>query len=274
MPTTSEIRTWSPACKTKTQSLTGAYKALDAWLKKFLYAPEQYHTGAFNCRQITGGTSYSLHAYNPNGPFVFWSGAKVTMAIAVDINWQRNPYGKVLITDMPSAMVAAIKAVRTNSGKQVWRWGGDYTGNKDAMHYEIICHPKDLATGINPATLPGAQPQPIPVPPVSPSTVGSSGDAMFATCLLPDGGLAEAMIGTDGGVYYRVGANLLELSRKAPSSLGGHGKSVNIYVHNGRLVVAIHGMNDIIHYNVLGPDLQWGGWFGGTNHLLHPLTIP
>ena len=68
--------------------------------------------------------------------------------IALDINWTTNPYGRVLRTDMPRAMVDDILAIRTNNGKQVWTWGGDWSGNKDAMHYQIACSPADLATGI------------------------------------------------------------------------------------------------------------------------------
>jgi len=109
-----------------------AVAALNACLERHRYRTRKADTGAYNCRKITGGTGYSLHAYG----------------IAIDINWQSNPYGSRLITDMPAAMVADIKAIRTNNGKQVWRWGGDYTGNKDAMHFEIICHPLDLTTGI------------------------------------------------------------------------------------------------------------------------------
>lgn len=109
-----------------------AVAALDARLRAHNYRTRKADTGAYNCRKITGGSGYSLHAYG----------------IALDINWQSNPYGPTLVTDMPAAMVADIKAIRTRNGKQVWRWGGDYAGNKDAMHFEIVCSPADLATGI------------------------------------------------------------------------------------------------------------------------------
>lgn len=147
MPTTQEIRNWwSPACTgpfTRVElfgegavsvdhRIVGAVKALDQCLAAHSYATRKGDTGAYNCRKITGGSGYSLHAYG----------------IALDINWQSNPYGANLVTDMPGAMVAAIKGIRTNNGKQVWRWGGDYSGNKDAMHYEIVCSPADIATGI------------------------------------------------------------------------------------------------------------------------------
>lgn len=145
---TSQLRNaWAPACKLQnpqTVNLFGggrvhvdgrvveAVLALNGVLIRHHYRTRRADTGAYNCRRITGGTGYSLHAYG----------------IAVDINWQSNPYGKRLVTDMPRQMVEEIKALRTGNGKQVWRWGGDYTTNKDAMHFEIVCTPADLATGI------------------------------------------------------------------------------------------------------------------------------
>jgi hypothetical protein len=118
-----------------------AWLVLNDLLKKHGYATISGQTGAFNCRKITGGSDYSLHAYG----------------IAADINWQSNPYGKKLVTDMPPAMVAEIKAIRTINGAKVFRWGGDYSNNKDAMHYEIICTPADLATGLHPVAAPDPQ---------------------------------------------------------------------------------------------------------------------
>lgn len=153
MTTTTLLRNWwAPACAgpfarvvlhgdgvvTVRSTIVDALKALDACLVKHDYRTRQADTGGYNCRKITGGTGYSLHAYGT----------------AVDINWQSNPYGRTLITDMPPEMVADIKAIRTNSGQQVWRWGGDYAGNKDAMHFEVVCHPADLLTGIRRTTPP------------------------------------------------------------------------------------------------------------------------
>lgn len=143
---------WAPACPAGNlaqytlfgggvisyrKGITEAVKALDACLKKANYATRKGDTGAYNCRRITGGTGYSLHAFG----------------IAIDINWNSNPYGPNLVTDMPAAMIANIKKIRTKNGKQVWRWGGDYRSNKDAMHFEVICGPGDLLTGLDPATL-------------------------------------------------------------------------------------------------------------------------
>jgi len=98
--------------------------------------PPQATTAAYNCRAITGGTGYSLHAYG----------------IAGDYDWDRNPYGATLITNMPQRMVDEILAIRTNNGDLVFRWGGYYSGNKDAMHYEIIAAPSTLTSGLSAGT--------------------------------------------------------------------------------------------------------------------------
>lgn len=145
---TRDLRTlWQPACSfpmakvalhgegsvTVRASIIDAVKALDACLVAHGYRTRRNDTGAYNCRQITGGTAYSLHAFG----------------IALDLNWSTNPYGPNLITDMPLAMVEEITSIRTRSGAAVWRWGGRYTTNKDAMHYEVIASPQELASGID-----------------------------------------------------------------------------------------------------------------------------
>lgn len=149
MLTTSELRkVWGPVCGgfqrtrvvlygnapiTVDVRTAAAFEALSACLARNEYKCDPVQTGAFNCRAITGGSGYSLHAYG----------------IAVDINWLRNPYGPVLKTDMPASLVRDIQAIRTVDGVQVFRWGGTYSGNKDAMHYEIVCSPADLARGLD-----------------------------------------------------------------------------------------------------------------------------
>lgn len=144
---------WSPPCDFERRNLTlytgatlnglnvaayEAFQALDALMRTFGYVPRAnssgaWETGAYNCRRITNGTGFSLHAYG----------------IAADINARSNPYGKRLITDMPLAMVSAAKAIRTSGGAQVFRWGGDYPRFKDAMHYEVVASPKELGSGID-----------------------------------------------------------------------------------------------------------------------------
>lgn len=163
---TSQLRNmYAPACRDKGGLFLGAYDALDACLAQHRYVPRSGVTGAYNCRSITGGSGYSLHAYGPADMFTFWNGVRIATSLAVDINWDKNPYGPNLITDMPRSMIDAVYRIRTNSGHQVWGWGGYYSGNKDAMHFEIVCSPDQLRSGMNPRTLPGSAPAPAPTPP-------------------------------------------------------------------------------------------------------------
>lgn len=96
-------------------------------------------TGCYNCRPITGGTAPSAHA----------------QGVALDVNWDTNPYRlDKLVTDMPLQMVHEIQALKNTAGTSAVRWGGDWDGrpetkhsNYDAMHYEVICTPKDIRIG-------------------------------------------------------------------------------------------------------------------------------
>ena len=151
MRSTAELRIlWAPACTapfarlnlygegvvTVDVLIVDAVKALNAVLIDWDYRTRRADTGAYNCRPITGGTNYSLHAYG----------------IAVDLNWQTNPYGRTLVTDMAIGMIEAIEGIRTAGGVQVWRWGGRYSNNKDAMHFEVVASPAELARGIQSQT--------------------------------------------------------------------------------------------------------------------------
>lgn len=165
MRSTTELRKlWAPACDFEKRTLAlhsgaalaglnaqvlEAFQALDAIMRTFRYVPRSntptaWETGAYNCRKITNGSGYSLHAYG----------------IAADINARTNPFGPRLVTDMPYAMVAAVKAIRTREEIQVFRWGGDYRRNKDAMHYEVVASPAELRSGIDWATVSVEAPNP------------------------------------------------------------------------------------------------------------------
>lgn len=163
MPSDAQLMArWGPRCsgKSATVSLYGAGKvtlspalidatrAMSDILAKYRYWTRAHDTGAYACRLKVSGNGWSPHAYK----------------YAVDINWTTNPYGPRLVTDMPRAMVDEILALRTNNGKPVWSWGGNWRGNKDAMHFQADCYPSDLATGIRRRS-PGQSPV---VPPAAP----------------------------------------------------------------------------------------------------------
>ena len=144
-------RAWGPRCyrgPTARIALNGsghvtvragiveAVLALNECLKAHGYRTRASDTGALVCREKVGGGGTSNHSF----------------VTALDLNWNSNPYGRRLRTDMPMAMVRDILAIRTTSGAQVWGWGGLWSGNKDPMHYEIVATPRDIATGIRRGT--------------------------------------------------------------------------------------------------------------------------
>jgi hypothetical protein len=102
-------------------------------------------TGAYNCRYISGTTVWSNHAW----------------AIAVDVNWQSNPYTtRVGATDIPDWM-------HNLWNRYGFAWGGDYTGGKrDYMHFEFMGSPQQAnqALALARAELGGGGPVPVPVP--------------------------------------------------------------------------------------------------------------
>jgi hypothetical protein len=49
---------------------------------------------------------------------------------AFDLNWDRNPFGWTLHTDLPPAFIAAF----TSRG---WSWGGAWQHKKDPMHLQF-----------------------------------------------------------------------------------------------------------------------------------------
>lgn len=128
-----------------------AFRALDAVIDHFRYGVRPAYpdgdTGAYNCRHIGS---------DPNRP---WSAH--AWGIAIDINWRDNPDGSRLQHNFPPGFIDAVHAIRTVEGVPVWKWGGDWDRDPntahsyyDAMHFEVIATPTQLAAGIDPATLP------------------------------------------------------------------------------------------------------------------------
>jgi D-alanyl-D-alanine carboxypeptidase len=74
-----------------------------------------YGCWGYSCRCISGSDNPSNHSWG----------------LAVDINAPSNPYTSPLVTDMPGWMPDLWN-------QYGFRWGGDYSGSKDAMHYEFM----------------------------------------------------------------------------------------------------------------------------------------
>ncbi len=89
------------------------------------------NTSAFNCRKVTGGTSWSQHSYGR----------------AVDVNPVQNPYvsgttvlptaGAPYVTRSPyrTGVVLDGSAALQAFTAEGWKWGGHYTSFKDWQHF-------------------------------------------------------------------------------------------------------------------------------------------
>lgn len=132
-PRLSDFTYWTGITIPVDSRITEALQALDQTFRAWNYKPKGGQTFGYACRRIAGSSAYSLHAYG----------------VATDVNSLTNPYTYRLVTDMPRDMVEAALAIRTKGGHLVWDWGGYWSGSKDAMHYQIVASPAELATGIN-----------------------------------------------------------------------------------------------------------------------------
>lgn len=168
-----------------------AFEALAAVLHHHGYQIRTEDTDSYSCRKITGGAGKSLHAFG----------------IALDVNWDTNPYldhkgtravrfsdqptqalrGRevkmgLADTDMTPEMIADVMKIQTRAGTTVFEWGGHWNTVKDCMHFEMDVSPQDLEGGLDPTSVVGLEaylaalhghghePAPEPEPVVTPPT--------------------------------------------------------------------------------------------------------
>ena len=74
---------------------------------------------------MLGGYCARHQRNDPNLPLSIHS-----YGAAFDLNWNANPMGKRLVTDIPIDFVRAF----TSKG---WVWGGDWSSIKDPMHFQF-----------------------------------------------------------------------------------------------------------------------------------------
>lgn len=146
------VRVPFPRSATRSINLLVEQHTAKAWvlfaaiMGKHRYYFRESAGGTYNCRKIAGSSNYSLHSYG----------------LALDLNPSRNPFQSTLKTDMPRAFRDDLKRIKTGNGKRVFEWGGDWSGRKDAMHWEVDVSHADLRTGVSHPDLDGPGPDPDP----------------------------------------------------------------------------------------------------------------
>lgn len=212
-----------------------------------------YGCWGYNCRSIGGGNTPSNHSWG----------------LAVDINAPRNPQKSPLTTDMPDWMINLWKSYG-------FRWGGEYSGTPDAMHYEFmgsvaecnrqteIARQERLGDGAQPPQINYQKRRRNPVVVVShPET----------------GWLTALVIGEDNLVYMCGGNNYDELWQAPFTPIpGGKGVSVSACydIQSNDLVVVMEGLPSGGHQhmwvNTLKESTQtWTGWLMNNTGWLLPV---
>ena len=145
-------------------------ETVDAWRafeQALLGAGYQPHRAwVFNCRQIAGQQTRSLHAYglaididhdepacNVNRPTPDGRAVRFSTADTKDERCHDVRRG-VADTSFTPEQIGAVEAIQTGDGYQVFTWGGRWRTTKDTMHFQIAVTPAELARGISAQTAP------------------------------------------------------------------------------------------------------------------------
>jgi hypothetical protein len=149
---------WNPPVNPLT---VDAWRALERALGASNY--DVHRAWVFVDRSIAGTQTHSLHAYGlaididhakptcnvnratPNHRKVRFSSAATKEGRCQDVRDRKAD------TSFTRDQVAAVEAIRTVDGHQVFVWGGRWQNIKDTMHFEINVTPDELARGLQPA---------------------------------------------------------------------------------------------------------------------------
>jgi hypothetical protein len=121
---------------------------LDATERRYGYDVKDGQTWGYACRPIRGTRTPSNHSWG----------------LALDINARTNPMGSTFRSDLPPAVVAMWWSCG-------FYWGGWYRSRPDAMHFEYVGRPADVAGHLAIARrhLAGSPPKPAAAPKAAPS---------------------------------------------------------------------------------------------------------
>jgi hypothetical protein len=113
------------------------------------YVATQVHNRVEKANATYGCWGYS-YRMNVNSPGSWSNHASGT---AIDFNATRHPNGVPTAATFSAAQIAEIHAILAEVGGVV-RWGGDYSGTPDAMHFEINVGPEALDVAIETNEIP------------------------------------------------------------------------------------------------------------------------
>lgn len=185
--------------------------------------------GTFNPRKIAGSDRWSNHAFG----------------CAIDINADDNGFYKGH-GNIPTPMIAAFKA-------QGARWGGDYHGRTDPMHFEFCNSGEPQQSfeawldhyGVGKPAAPVSPPADGAITVPAPQVPDGAPSRMTNITATEFGGADDPQSSAYGG---RVNGNALEVA--LPARMPANKRSVRVF-HGGKSVVCR--VNDIGPWNINDP---------------------
>jgi len=137
-----------------------AWSAFERALLAVDYRP--YRARGYDCRQIRGQRTRSLHAYGlavdlesdepPDSLIRFTADGRAVLFSegAAEDDRRHDVRRGVADTSLTREQVEAVEAIQTVDGRQVFAWGGRWRTTKATMHFQINVTPTDLSRGIRP----------------------------------------------------------------------------------------------------------------------------
>jgi len=119
-----------------TVTLSGgkAFQAASAVAPNLKAMAEWWHTNIEPITMIGGYNFREIRGYEGTGKY-----SNHASGTAIDINWDKHPLG-----ERGTVTSSQADAIRKKAAELGLRWGGDYRGRADEMHFEVIVPPSQL----------------------------------------------------------------------------------------------------------------------------------
>ena len=189
------------------------FRELVRWLtveRRAAGKPPLFSSGGYVKRYVRGSsTTWSNHSWG----------------LAVDFNAATNPMQDTLRTDMPVGTSDKARSLGM-------RWGGDYEGRKDPMHFEFIGTPADARRLVASLTQPKPKQPELPANPEPPPDYEDDDMRVIyapnrALCLLRgDGRLWPLDQNADASAYEAAGIDTYALTDQQWDQIDGESKRI------------------------------------------------
>jgi hypothetical protein len=228
-------------------------------LQALQYVVTQFHNRVEKVNSAYGcwGYSYRMNVNNPGS----WSNH--ASGTAVDVNATLHPNGVSAAATFSAAQIAEIHQILAEVGGVV-RWGGDYNGTPDAMHFEINASPEALDVAIDTNAIPdNGEIKPIGAPTLAdPSKIPSltENSVSYPTMMNYGHGYAQWKFDPQQTGTISIDALLSHYADPAVEAQNPLGPKINLYIFE----IAYTAAGEIIPK--YGTEVMAQSWPGDETH--------